>query len=66
MDNFAWESEELAESLTPADMLLLAFGKAILIAADVAGSALWDGRGNEIVRLENGRERVATELLRAE
>ena len=35
-------------------MLLLAFGKAILIAADVAGSALWDGLGDDIARLENG------------
>ena len=54
MDNFAWESEEQAESLSPDELLLLAFAKAILIAADVAGSALWDGRGDEITRLENG------------
>ena len=54
MENFAWESEERAESLTADDMQLLAFAKAILIAADVAGSALWDGRGNETTRLENG------------
>ena len=54
MDNFAWESEERAELLPLDDLLLLAFAKAILIAADVAGSALWDGRGDEITRLENG------------
>ena len=54
MDNFAWESEERAESLTLEDLRLLAFAKAILIAADVAGSALWDGKGDEITRLENG------------
>ncbi|MCY3772681.1 MAG: CRISPR-associated helicase Cas3' [Gemmatimonadetes bacterium] len=54
MDNFAWESEELAESLSLDELLLLAFAKAILIAADVAGSALWDGEGDEITRLESG------------
>ena len=54
MDNFAWESEEEAESLAPDELLLLAFAKATLIAADVAGSALWDGRGDEITRLEKG------------
>ena len=54
MDNFAWESEDQAESLSPDELLLLAFAKAILIAADVAGSALWDGRGDEITRLDKG------------
>ena len=54
MENFAWESEERAEALSPDDLQLLAFAKAILIAADVAGSALWDGQGNEITRLRNG------------
>lgn len=54
MDNFAWESEEEAESLSSDDLLLLAFAKAILIAADVAGSALWDDGGDEITRLEKG------------
>ena len=52
MDNFAWESEHQAESLSPDELLLLAFAKAILIAADVAGSALWGGKGDEITRLE--------------
>ena len=54
MDDFAWESEERAEELSSDDLRLLAFAKAILIAADVAGSALWDGRGDEISRLKNG------------
>ena len=54
MDNFSWESEERAESLLPDELRLLAFAKAILIAADVAGSALWDGKGDEIARLGNG------------
>ncbi len=54
MDNFAWESEEQAELLSLDELLLLAFAKAVLIAADIAGSALWDGRGDEIARLENG------------
>lgn len=54
MDNFAWESEERAESLLPEELLLLAFAKAILIAADVAGSALWNGGGDAITRLANG------------
>ena len=54
MNNFAWESEEQTESLSPDELLLLAFAKAILIAADVVGSALWDGRGDEITRLEKG------------
>ena len=54
MDNFAWESEDRAESLLPDELLLLAFAKAILVAADVTGSALWDGEGDEIARLGNG------------
>ena len=54
MDDFAWESEERTESLSPEEMRLLAFAKAILIAADAAGSALWDGEGNGLVRLKNG------------
>ena len=54
LENFAWESEERAESLAPDDVQLLAFAKAILIAADVAGAALWDGRGDEAARLEHG------------
>ena len=54
MDNFAWESEERAEALSPDELLLLAFAKAILIAADVAASALWDGRDDEITRLGKG------------
>ena len=54
MDNFAWESEEQAESLSSDDLLLLAFAKAILIAADIAGSALWDGEGDEITRVGKG------------
>ena len=54
MDNFAWESEERSESLLPDELCLLAFAKAILVAADVAGSALWDGEGDEIARLVNG------------
>lgn len=54
MDNFAWESEERAELLSPHELLLLAFAKAILVAADVAGSALWDGKGEELTRLRNG------------
>ena len=54
MDNFVWESEERAESLSYENQLLLAFAKATLIAADVAGSALWHGGGDEITRIENG------------
>ena len=57
MENFAWESEDRSESLTAEDLQLLAFAKAILVAADVAGSALWDGRGDQITRLENGVRR---------
>ena len=53
MEDFAWESEEQTESLSLDELLLLAFAKATLIAADVAGSALWT-RGDEITRLENG------------
>ncbi len=56
MDNFAWESEERSESLLPDELCLLAFAKAILVAADVAGSALWDGEGDEIARLVNGAQ----------
>ncbi len=54
MDYFAWESEERAESLSAEELRLLAFAKAILIAADVAGSALWDTKGGKMTRLESG------------
>ena len=54
MENFAWEAEEQAESLSYEYLLLLGFAKATLIAADVAGSALWDGEGDEITRIEKG------------
>ncbi len=54
MDDFAWESEAQTESLSPEELRLLAFAKAILIAADAAGSALWDGEGDELARLKNG------------
>ena len=54
MDDFAWESEGRTESLPPEELRLLAFAKAVLIAADAAGSALWDGEGDELARLKNG------------
>ena len=54
VENFSWESEHQAESLAPDDMRLLAFSKALLIAADIAGSALWDGKGDEENRMKNG------------
>ena len=41
VEEFVWESEERAERLDENNRLLLAYGKAIVIAADVAGSALW-------------------------
>ena len=53
-NEFAWKSEDWAESLSPDDRDLLALAKAILIAADVAASALWDGRGDGIARMESG------------
>ena len=41
VDEFVWESEERAERLDESNRLLLAYAKAIVIAADVAGSAMW-------------------------
>ena len=41
IEEFVWESEEIAEQLDEHGKLLLAYAKAIVIAADVAGSALW-------------------------
>ena len=55
MEDFGWESKDRSESLSPEEERLLAFAKAIVIAADAAGSALWKrGTGDEEVRLENG------------
>ncbi len=41
VEEFVWDSEETAERLDEDNKLLLAYAKAIVIAADVAGSALW-------------------------
>ena len=41
VEEFVWASEERAEQLDESSKLLLAYAKAIVIAADVAGSALW-------------------------
>ena len=41
VDEFVWESEERAEQLDESSRLLLAYAKAIVVAADVAGSAMW-------------------------
>ena len=41
VEEFVWESEERAERLDVNDRLLLAYAKALVIAADVAGSAFW-------------------------
>ena len=40
-EDFVWESEERAEQLDESSRLLLAYAKAVVISADVAGSALW-------------------------
>lgn len=55
MGDFGVESEDRGESLSPEEKRLLAFAKAIVIAADAAGSALWKrDRDDERVRRENG------------
>ena len=41
VEEFVWESEERAERLDESNRLLLAYTKAIVISADVSGSALW-------------------------
>ena len=41
VEEFVWKSEEIAERLDESNRLLLAYAKAIVISADVAGSALW-------------------------
>ena len=50
IEEFVWESEEIAEQLDEHGQLLLAYAKAIVIAADVAGSALWTADFEPAVR----------------
>ena len=50
VEKFVWESEEVAEQLDEGNKLLLAYAKAIVIAADVAGSALWTTEFEPAVR----------------
>ena len=49
LDNYIYESEDVSEGLLPDERLLTAVAKGLVIATDIAGSALWDGKnGDEI------------------
>ena len=50
VDEFVWESEERAEQLDENNRLLLAYAKAIVIAADIAGSAMWTSDFESAIR----------------
>ena len=50
IEEFVWDSEEIAEQLDESSRLILAYAKAIVIAADVAGSALWTADFEPAVR----------------
>ncbi len=47
VENYIWESEEISEGLLPEERLLTAYAKGLVIAADVAGSALWSDNGEK-------------------
>ena len=47
LDNYVYESEDVAEELSPDERLLTAVAKGLVIAADIAGSALWDGKNGD-------------------
>ena len=56
VENYIWESEAISEDLEPHERLLVAYAKAIVIAADIAGSALWSNKDAENVELEHAIE----------
>ena len=62
IDDFVWESEERAEQLDESSRLLLAYAKAIVISADVAGSALWSDDFEPAVRKSLQKTVSGTEL----
>lgn len=62
IEEFVWESEERAEQLEEDNRLLLAYAKAIVIAADVAGSALWTTDFEPAVRQSLQKTVSGTEL----
>ena len=62
IEEFIWESEEIAEQLDESSRLLLAYAKAIVIAADVAGSALWTTDFEPAVRQSLQKTASGTEL----
>ena len=62
IEEFVWESEEIAEQLDEHEKLLLAYAKAIVIAADVAGSALWTADFEPAVRQSLQKTASGTEL----
>ena len=62
IEEFVWDSEEIAEQLDGSSRLLLAYAKAIVIAADVAGSALWTTDFEPAVRQSLQKTVSGTEL----
>ena len=62
VEEFVWDSEEIAERLDESSRLLLAYAKAIVIAADVAGSALWTTNFEPAVRQSLQKTASGTEL----
>ena len=47
LDNYVYESEDIAEKLSPDERLLTAVAKGLVVAADISGSALWSGKNGD-------------------
>lgn len=62
IEEFVWASEERAEQLDESGRLLLAYAKAMVIAADVAGSAFWTTDPGPAVRKSLQKAVSGTEL----
>ena len=62
IEEFVWASEERAEQLDEGSRLLLAYAKAMVIAADVAGSALWTTDFEPAIRKSLQKAVSGTEL----
>ncbi len=62
IEEFVWDSKEIAERLDEDNKLLLAYAKALVIAADVAGSALWTTDFEPAVRQSLQKTASGTEL----
>ena len=61
-EEFVWESEERTERLDESSRLLLAYAKAIVISADIAGSAFWTTGVEAAVQASLRKTADATDL----